>query len=243
MAYRYRSRRSTRKLARQSRRNFIITLFLIFILIYATITWVLPYFVNGIGFVKNSLSPQPEISTNILEGASLAPPIFNIPYEATNTAQIEIRGYGTPNSKVAIFLDDEKKDTVETTEDGSFEVKNIQLVLGTNNIYGKSIDDQDKESLPSKNLKIIYDNEKPPLNISEPADGKKIQGGDKKVKISGNTEPNAHIFLNDSLIIVDKDGNFSSDQVLNEGENNFNIKAWDKASNFTELSRKVIYQP
>lgn len=241
MAYSYRSRRSAKKLAKTSQRNFVITLILIALLSYITIKWLLPYFVNGIGFIKDILNPTKKVEDSLQ--SSLAPPVLNIPYEATNTAQINIKGYGTPNSKVAIYLDDEKKDTVETTGDGSFEVKNIQLVLGTNNIYGKSIDDKDKESLPSKNLKIIYDNENPKLNISEPEDNKTIQGADKKVKIAGNTESNAQVTINGSPIIVDKDGNFSSEQTLNDGDNHFNIKAVDQALNFTEILRVVIYQP
>lgn len=243
MAYRYRSRRSIRKLAKKSRRNFLITLILTSLLMFVTIKWILPNFINGIGFVRSSLTPSPKVVTDITKNSSLAPPVLNIPYEATFSGQIDIRGYGTPDSKVAIFLDGEKKDIVETTEDGSFEVKNIQLALGTNEIWGKSIDDNDTASLPSKTLKIIYDNEKPPLNISEPEDGKKIQGSERKVKISASTEPNAQVFINNSLVIVNSDGNFVSEQTLNDGDNIFNIKAVDKALNFTEISRRVTYQP
>lgn len=210
-------------------------------LIYATIQWILPSLINGLSFINSIVRPSRKVITQ--ESPSLAPPVLNIPYEATNTAQIEIRGYGIPNSKVAIFLDMEQVDTVDILEDGSFETKNIELKLGTNNIYGKSIDEKDQMSLPSKTFKIIYDNEKPPLNISEPEDGKKIQGGDKKVKISGTTEPNAQVFINDTLVIVNSDGNFTSEQTLNDGDNIFNIKAVDKASNFTEILRQVTYQP
>ena len=243
MAYRYHSRRSARKLAKKSKQNFIITLFLIALLTYATVKWLLPSLVNGVGFVKNKVSDPPKIIENPVENSLLAPPVLNIPYEATNTARISIKGYGSPNSKVAIFLDDEEKDTIEVSEDGGFEFKNIELSLGTNNIYGKSIDEKNKESLPSKNFQIIYDNEKPRLELSEPEDGKQIQGGDKRIKISGSTKVGARVFINEGQIIVDKDGKFSSEQSLNDGDNIFNIKAIDIASNTTEISRRVIYQP
>jgi len=242
MSYRYNSRRQTRKFAKKSRRNFIITIFLILLFSYLSLTWILPFLINGVGFVKGNINPPKKVATDD-QTPTLAPPVLNILYEATNSSQIDIKGYGTPSSKVVIFLDDEKKDTVDVSEDGTLEFKNVQLVLGTNNIYGKSINDKNQESLPSKTFKIIYDNEKPSLNISEPLDGKEIQGGDKKIKISGNTEKGAHIFINGSQIIVDKDGNFSQDQTLNEGDNDFNIKAIDLASNTNEVSRRVIYQP
>lgn len=257
----YRSR-SARRLARKSRRNFIITLLLIGFLLYATIQWILPTLITGLGFIrqniiKSTINPSQKNEASITENASLAPPVLNIPYEATNTAQINIRGYGTPSSKVAIFLDDEKQDTVDVSSDGSFEFKNIPLVLGTNNIYGKSIDpdfigvdENDKESLPSKTIKIIYDNENPPLEIFEPEDGKTIQGGDeqssssnRKIKIAGKTEPNARLYINDNQTVVDKEGKFESVQSLNDVENIFNIKSQDSAGNFTEISRRIIFQP
>lgn len=243
MAYRYRSARSAKKLARKSKRNFLVTLFLIALLIYGAFIWILPSLINGMIVVKNFTHPTQKVTTESSKNSSLAPPVLNIPFEATNTAQINIKGFGTPNSKVAIYLDDDKKDTVEVSSDGTFESSNISLVLGTNNIIGKSIDENNNESLPSKNLKIIYDNEKPKLDISEPQDDKKIQGGDKKIKIAGRTETGAQVYINDSQIIVDKDGNFSSEQILNEGDNNFSIKAIDKSSNDTEISRKVSYTP
>ena len=243
MAYNYRSRRSAKKLAKKSKQNFIISLILIALLFYGTLKWLLPNFVNSLGFVRNKFSPAQKTIDSSAEKSTLAPPVLNIPYEATNTAQINIKGYGTPHSKVAIFLEDEKKDTIDVSGEGSFEIRNLQLTLGTNNIYGKSIDENSQESLPSKAFKIFYDNEKPPLTVNEPEDGKKIQGGDKRVKVSGKTETGTRIFINEAQVIVDKDGNFGAEQALNDGDNNFNVKAIDEATNTTEISRRVIYSP
>ena len=241
MASRYQYRK-VRRLQKKSRRNFIITVIIITLLLYVTFTWILPSLIGGVGFIKNFTNPSRKIISPP-DQITLAPPVLNIPYEATNTAQIEIKGYGNPGSKVQLFLDDDKKQTVSVSSEGSFIFKDVSLLLGVNNIYGKSIDDQGQTSLASKTLKIIYDNEKPTLNINEPEDNKKIQGGDRKVKISGKTENGAKIFINDAQVIVDKDGNFSSDQPLNDGDNNFNIESVDVASNTAEISRRVNYQP
>lgn len=228
-------------MAKKSRRNFIITILLIGFLIYATLQWILPNLIGGIGFIKGKVKPVKNIQVSDVS-SSLPPPVLNIPYEATNTAQINISGYGTPHSKVTIYLDDKKFETTQVSDDGSFEIKNVTLALGTNNIYGKSLDDQDKESLPSKTIKLIFDNEKPALDISSPQDGQVIQGGDKKVVISGKTETNTQILINGSQVVVDKDGNFSSTLPLNDGDNNFTIRSVDKAGNFTEVVRKVVYK-
>lgn len=243
MAYRYTSRRSMKRLARKSRRNFIITLILIVFLIYATLTWVLPYFIGSVGFVKNIVKPPKTTMPQTIQNSSLAPPVLNIPYEATNSAQINISGFGNPNSKVKLYIDDESKQTVDVSSDGSFIFENVDLSLGTNNIYATTVDEQNKESLPSKTLKLLYDNAKPYLNLSSPDDNKIIQGGDKKVTVSGKTDTGVQIFINGSQTIVDKDGNFSTDIILNEGDNSISIKAVDSASNSTETERKVTYKP
>ena len=234
--------RKAKRLQSKSKQTFFVTIIIILILIYATVAWILPSLIGGISFIKNLTNPSHK-TINPTDQVTLAPPVLNIPYEATNTAQIDIAGYATPNSKVEIFLDDDKKQTIDVSEDGSFNFKDISLSLGTNNIYGKSVDEKEEESLPSKTLVIIFDNENPTLNISEPEDNKVIQGGDKKVKISGKTEVGINVFINGNQVIVNMDGNFSTTQDLNEGDNDFNIKAIDKAANFTEKSLRVIYHP
>lgn len=244
MAYHsYRSRRSIKRLSNKSKRNFFVTLFIVGLLLYSTITWVLPFFINSVGVVKNTIQPPQKTVTQSSNTSPLAPPVLNIPYQATNSAQVNIKGYGIPNTKVRLYLDDQNKETVQVTENGSFTFNNIELSLGTNNIYGTTVDEEDKESLPSKTIRLIFDNEKPSLTISEPNDGKVIQGGDKKVKVLGKTDPNINVFVNDTQAIVDKDGNFTVDQSLNDGDNIISIKAADEAANTIEVQRKVIFQP
>ncbi len=237
----YKSRRYARRVAKKSRRNFILTLIVIIFLMYATLQWLLPNFIGGIVFVKGILKPTTKVKQDTSADSSLPPPVFNIPYEATNTAQINIQGYSNPHSKVELFMDDDKKDTTQVQDDGSFEFKNVDLVLGTNNIYGKSLDDNNKESLPSKTIQVTYDNEKPSLDIAEPDDGKKIQGGDKKVTVRGKTNPEVQVLVNGTQVVVDKDGNFSTSIDINDGDNTITVRATDKAGNYTESTRKVTY--
>lgn len=243
MAQRYRSRRSVKKLARKSRRNFVVTLIIIAFLIYSTINWILPNFIGGIGFVKNILSPVQKALPQSSQNFTLAPPVLNIPFEATNTAQIDIKGFGAPNSKVKLYMDDEPKLTVDVGSEGTFTFEKVPLALGTNNIFGKTINEQGSESLPSKTIKIIYDSEKPSLAVSEPEDNKKIQGGERKVKVAGKTEPGAKVFVNDTQVIVSGDGSFTTDQPLNDGDNTISIKAQDPALNFSEVQKTVNYTP
>lgn len=243
MASRYQSRRSIKRLARKSRRNFLVTIVLVVILSYFTLTWILPNFIGGLGFVTNTLNPAKKPENNLKDNLTLAPPVLNIPYEATASSQIDIKGFTTPNSKVRLYIDDEPKDTVDADSDGSFTFKDVSLNIGTNNIYGKTLDDKDNESLPSKLIKLNFDSEEPTLSINEPEDNRKIQGGDKKVKVSGKTEPGANVFINGTQAIVNSEGNFTLEVSLNDGDNPITIKAVDKALNVTEEQRTINYTP
>lgn len=240
---RYRSRRQIKRLSRKSKWNFIISLVIIGILIYSTLIWILPNFIGGISFITNKIKPPQIKIVEQPQNSSLAPPILSIPFEATNTAQINITGYGTPGSKVKLFIDDEEKDTTDVSEDGSFSFKDISLNLGRNNIYGKTVDEENKESLASKTLQLNYINDKPNLTVSEPEDNKKIQGGDRKIKVAGKTDPGIKIYISGSQVIISNNGNFSADQPLTDGDNDILIKAEDAAGNTTEIQRRVNYTP
>lgn len=239
MPHSYRSRRSARRLSRKARTRFIFTLILSGALIFATITWVLPTFINGLSFVMSFVKPGTPTSSKSIK-TSLAPPVLNIPYEATSTATIAVAGYAISKTKVQIFVDGKAAGETESLEDGSFEVKNVSLNLGTNSIFGKTVE-KETESLPSKTIKVFFDNEKPVLDIYEPGDNTEVHG-DKKIKVSGKTEKQAKVFVNDQRLITNPDGTFSLDFPLNDGENILNFKAEDEALNFTEIQRRVIFK-
>ena len=232
--------RSTRRLVKKTRRNLLTTIIICTIILYATIVWILPNLIEGLGIITGFFKPSGKITQSVSENTNLAPPVLNIPYEATNSAQIDIVGYSTSGAKVEIYVDDELKTTATVSEDGSFKATDIDLNLGTNNIYGKTLDLEEKSSLPSKTIKLIYDGDKPSLDISEPTDGTTTK--DKKIKVSGKTEPGVQVTISDNQVIVNSDGNFSSELSLNDGENTLTIKATDHASNFAEIIRKVTFQ-
>lgn len=240
MAGSFRSRKFSRNYVKKSKRNVVVTFILILVISYTTLAFLLPWFINGIGSIKKVLDPPKQVE-NTIDDNTLAPPVINIPYESTNSGTIDISGYATYGSQVKIYIDDQLKQTTDVKEDGSFVTTDIDLMLGINNIYGKTTSDG-KESLASKTIKIIYDNEKPRLEVSEPSDNKNVQG-ERKLKISGITEPEVKIFINNSQTIVDKDGNFSTERQLSDGENNFEIKAEDSATNSTTISRKIVFTP
>lgn len=234
--------RSVRRLEKKGKQKIIFTVIGTIILIYFLITWGLPALIGGLS-VLNKTSDTKQKQGTIQEDITLAPPVLNIPFEATNTATIKITGYTTPNAKVEIYVDGDIETTAESDSSGNFQTDPISLLLGTNEITGKTIDEKNKRSLPSKTIKVTYNNEKPKLEIHEPEDGKKIQGGDKKVKISGLTDPQNLVSINGSTVILNAEGRFFTELSINEGENTLVIVAANSVGNKTQIERKVTYQP
>jgi hypothetical protein len=230
--------RSLRKQEQKSIRKFIYTVIFGIFILFFLITWGLPNLIGSLTIFRKATSPATQAV--VVEDTAIAPPVLNIPYEATNTANIRVNGYSSPGTKVELYLDDELKNTTEVGDDGSFTTDEITLSLGTNNIYGKTLD-QDKKSLPSKNIKVLFNNEKPTLDIISPSDNQQVKGGDKKVVVSGKTDPENNVTVNGSTVIVNNDGAFSTTVSLNDGDNTINITSTNMFGNSTKTERKVNY--
>lgn len=229
-------------MGKKARRRLFFTIILVIIVGYSLLTWVLPTFIGGLTFFDR-FKAKPQVSTTSLENASIAPPVLQIPYEATNSALIKIKGYASPNTSVEIYLDDDLKTTVKTSDNGDFLSDDIPLVLGTNNIYGKTVDSENHKSLASKTITLQYINEKPKLDIKSPEDNQTLK--DKKITVSGSVDPatGVSVTVNGTTVIVDASGNFSHTLELSDGDNNLTIMATDTAGNVTQVSKKVTYQP
>lgn len=235
---------TARRWEKKSKKKIYLTLTVIAILLYSFFTWFLPTLIGSLSFV-NQFKPAPTPVPQVADSVTLAPPVLNIPFEATGSSTIKVKGYASPNTSVKIYLDDDLKSTVKTSGDGSFTSDDITLSLGSNNIYGKTVDESNHESLPSTTLRISYINEKPDLSVDSPADNQVINGGDKKVTVSGKVNPkeNMSLTINGQVIILKDDGSFSQSIDINEGDNNIVIKAIDQVGNSAQVTRKVTYNP
>lgn len=236
--------RSARRIVKNTKRKFLFTIFLILFLIYATVQWILPNIVGGVGIITSTFKEPKKQEKLVAENAALAPPSLTIPYEATNSSKIAIKGYSTSNSKVKIYIDDALVDTIDADTDGTFTTKELRLNSGLNNIYGRSVDTLGKESLASKTYKLLFDNEKPDLKVTDPApDAKTTQGDQGRLFVRGLAEQNAQVFVNNIQQIIDSKGEFHTFVPLKEGENTVTVKAVDKSSNSTEITRTITYEP
>lgn len=231
--------RSIRHSESRAKRKLILTLVSVLAGIFILFNWGLPFIIGQLSFLNKRDKPIDVTALKIDE--AIAPPVLYIPYEATNSASLAISGYAAPQSRVEVYIDDEIKAQTATDTEGKFTTDAVVLNLGTNNIHAVTINDSDKKSLPSKNIKLYYSSEKPKLEIGEPADGIEIKGGDKKVKVAGKTDVNNSVTINGSTVIVDSEGNFQSVIALNDGDNTLTIIASNSFGNSNQLTRLVKY--
>lgn len=78
---------------------------------------------------------------------------------------------------------------------------------------------------------------KPKLEISEPTDGSTIEG--QTVLVTGETSEGSQVYVNGSPVLVNPDGEFSTDVILMPGLNNVEIRAINTFSRETIVNRKI----
>lgn len=231
--------RSLRRSESKAKRKLIFNLVIVVVLIYVFFNWGLPFLVGNLSFLNQYKSVKPAEEVKIDE--AIAPPVLYVPFEATNSSSLSISGYATALSKVEVYIDDELKSQTTTDSEGKFTTDLIALNLGSNNLYALTINDKDKKSLPSKTIKLFYSNEKPTLEINQPTDGMEITSGEKKVVVSGKTDPNNSVTVNGATIIVNSEGNFQTTININDGDNVITVISSTNFGTTNQTERRVKY--
>lgn len=173
-----------------------------------------------------------------------SPPQLDDLSEHTKDQNISLTGFAEQNSTVEVFLNGSPVGTVTTNSEGKFSIEKVSLSQGKNEIYAIAADKAGNKSQPSETLTTNFDNTPPDLTVDQPQDGTTFnEDRQKKMKISGQTEPDISLTLNDRLIILNQEGKFSTDMTLSEGENALKIIATDKAGNQTEKDLRVTFNP
>jgi hypothetical protein len=247
--------RSIRRSESKAQRKLIFNLILVVVLVFVFFNWGLPFIIGSLSFLNKNKPSQTLTETKIDE--AIAPPVLFIPFESTNSAKLPISGYSTPLAKVELFVDDELKSSIQTDSEGKFTIEAVNLSLGTNNIYAVTVNEAEKKSLPSKTIKLYYSNEKPLLEVTQPADGAEIKGGDeqssssneqssssnKKITVAGKTDPNNSVTINGSTVIVNSEGNFQTSIGINDGDNIITIVSSNSFGNINQIQKTVKYVP
>lgn len=189
--------------------------------------------------IKNTNAPIEQTDT-------LPPtvPRFNSLPEYVKDASFNLSGLVEPGSTVEIFLNGSATGAIVSTAEGTFNFSNLVLNQEKNEIYAIATDEAGNKSQSSSKITVFWDNIPPKLEVLEPQEGTNFSGEKKrKIKISGQTEENVSLTINERLIILDSGGNFSADFILSDGENIIKVVASDQAGNQTEKEIKIIFSP
>ncbi len=170
------------------------------------------------------------------------PVLASTPVEATFSASLNLQGFAEPKSKVIFLLNSVKSAEAEVTEAGQF-TQELTLNEGLNELAIYGVDAAGNESLKTRSYLISQDAEAPILEIKTPKDGAVIElKKNRTIKIEGQSEANAKIFINGRMTLADSEGNFSTDFYLNEGKNTLEFIAIDKATNKTQKQIEVEFK-
>ncbi len=233
----YRSRLN-KTLEKETRRNFFLVTFgliLVFILFIFFGTRLL---------VQFSLLVEKKGETTSADDQNavfIPPPQLDSLPDATNSAEITIKGSAVNGDKVQLFLNGKKFKETDITANNSFTFTNVRLEKGANTIKARTVLEDGKLSRYSDSISIYYLSDPPELSIYFPSDGQSFTKENNPIRISGKTSQSAKVTVNDFWAIVDDEGNYHYTLLLKGGENYIKVKAVDKAGNTTEKEIKVTY--
>lgn len=167
----------------------------------------------------------------------ITPRLNPLPSTVRNQSEVIISGTGPAGHDIAIYINDERQVTVLADASGRFEVKDLKLVEGENEIYAKT-NTKNAESEASNRQVVTYDITPPAISIISPSSDTTTV--EPRIDIVGNTEPQAVVIINAVQIIVNATtGDFSRQFSLEPGENTFTILARDRAGNERNVSLTV----
>lgn len=235
---RYSRRKSTEE-KKNIRKAFLYGLLTIGAIV-ALLFFGLPSVAKFAGFLSDLRSSNQPVDIN--DTTPPAPPTINEPPEVTNEVAIEITGKTEPGATIILFVNGDEEELL-ANKDGEFNY-DWELLDGDNRISAKAKDAAGNESQETQTYEVTYDDEPPELTVNSPEDGKEFFGSrERQVTIEGTTEEGASVIINERVVVVDSEGNFTFLTTLSDGENNFTIKARDRAENETGQSLTLHFTP
>lgn len=157
---------------------------------------------------------------------------------ATNSATLTLVGIDQAGIEVIIFQNGKDLGGVQTNETGSFE-KEVRLAEGDNKFIARARNEKGNESENSDALDIVLDRIPPEITITEPT---QTDFTEEKTTIKGGVDEEAEVFINDKIVLLDNQNNFSQSISLSPGENKVVVRAIDKAGNQT-LEELTLNRP
>ena len=169
----------------------------------------------------------------------LAPRIVR-DFEATNSAQIKIKGFAEAKVVVELYKNDISIGVTDVSENGDFTFDKITLDFGDNYFNAIASTEKSGRGDGSETINIIFDNLAPSLTVTNPSeDSLSVDYPD--FDIVGTTDKGSSVLINGKIVKVDDNGGFKEKWQLNTGKNDLEIIARDVAGNETKKSISITY--
>ncbi len=241
--------RLSRSIEDQSRKNIIISILGIVLIIVVLAKFGLPLFTTFTSFLigaKNSSEQKNQNDTPLF----VSPPILDLVKSATNSAKITVSGTASDNQIITLYVNGDLIDKTKVGKNNTFSFKDVELKKGENKIKAKAT--VDTNNLADKNKKesgfsneeiITYKSGEPSLSIDSPSENQSFSKEENAINVNGKTDVGNRVTVNDFWAIVDENGNYSYRLSLQNGDNNIKVIATDEAGNQKTMERKVTYSP
>lgn len=183
-------------------------------------------------------------SSTIDKGDTIAPAVPRIfsDIEATNSASLNINGYAEPGATV-ILVKNGSEDLESLSGDrGVFEITDIKLKNGENELAVYARDASGNESGISQSIFVVLDTEAPELTVTSPKNGDEFYDDEREIIVAGEVDSeDVNVRVNGYIVTVDNEGNFVKRLQLIEGDNEIEVKAFDDAGNTVVEKLSVKY--
>src|SRR5258708_864719 len=174
-------------------------------------------------FTSNSSTNTPVVDDTL----PLQPPSLSAPALATSSANLIVSGFAEAGAQIVVQDNGQEVGQTKTSSDGSFQ-GSVTLTKGDNHLSAYAVDQKDRHSPNSNEYVVIYSDQPPRLDVTEPQDKQAIQGkNNQNLTIKGQTDKNVRVYLNGRLIFTHDDGTFTTLQMLQTGNNTLDLKATD----------------
>lgn len=227
--------RLSKRLEKKSRKVIIYAIVGMIVVLFLVFKFAIPF----LSFLAGGSSTA-GTDTNGSNQSYVAPPAINPMNSATNSAQVIISGLAQAHQQIEIYINDQKTDVQGTKDDGSFSFNTVSLNQGDNTIKVRAVQNN-KTSDYSDPLTISYKNQPVNLTVDNPHDGDSFSKDQNNVIVSGKTDPDTKVTVNDFWAIVDDKGNYNYNLHLQNGDNQIKVIATDTAGNKTEKDLKVTF--
>lgn len=210
------------------------------VIVFFIATWGIKILFNASLFVAN-MNNDKKVDTTLNKNEDFIGNIeINSIPTATNSARFIVEGSVMNFDKLDFYINEEKVKSSSLTDSDNFSVEIGDLKKGDNNVYIIAKTKDAKKSKKSAEFKIFFKNEKPKLDIKEPADQSKTSR--QEINVTGTTEKETFVKVNDMPVVVDAQGNFQTSVRLKDGENKIVLEATDIAGNVENKTITVTYQ-